>query len=145
MAASIAQVIQYQNQQASIIIESDKFNKSNNKRLKTWSYTLKDPIITKQTSDLLSKKFTNILNHYFQQNIKFFKAKKICNYIYIGKQTDGLVYKIIITTYLPLILAYWFNRLYKEYNKNKVLHYTASMSNIEKAKARQTFNTDDFK
>ena len=65
MAASIAQVIQYQNQQASIIIESDKFNKSNNKRLKTWSYTLKDPIIAKQTTNLLNKEFTNMLNYYF--------------------------------------------------------------------------------
>jgi len=46
------------------------------------------------------------------------------------------VYKIIITTRLPLILAYWFNRLYKEYSKDKVLRYIASISNIKKAKAR---------
>jgi len=58
---------------------------------------------------------------------------------------DSLVYKIIIATCLPLTLACWFNRLYKEYNKDKVLCYIAGMSNIEKAKARQTFNTDDFK
>ena len=53
--------------------------------------------------------------------------------------------KIIITTHLPLILAYWFNRLCKEYSKDKVLRYTAGMSNIEKAKTRQTFDTDNFK
>jgi hypothetical protein len=55
------------------------------------------------------------------------------------------VYKIVITTYSPLILACWFNRLYKEYGNNKVLYYTAGMSNIKKAKARQTFNTNNFK
>jgi hypothetical protein len=49
---------------------------------------------------------------------------------------DSLVCKIIITTYLPLTLAYWFNRLYKEYSNNKVLHYVASMSNIKKTEAR---------
>ena len=49
---------------------------------------------------------------------------------------DSLVYKIIITTYLPPTLAYWFNRLYKEYSKDKVLYYIASISNIKKAKAR---------
>ena len=49
---------------------------------------------------------------------------------------DGLVCKIIITTCLPLILACWFNRLCKEYSKDKVLRYVASMSNIEKAEAR---------
>ena len=86
-----------------------------------------------------------MLNHYFQQNAKFFKAKKICNCVHIGKQTNSSVYKIIITTHLPLILACWFNRLCKEYSKDKVLHYTASMSNIKKAKARQTFNTNNFK
>ena len=58
---------------------------------------------------------------------------------------DGLVCKIIIITYLPLTLTYWFNRLYKEYSKNKVLYYTASISNIEKAEARQTFDINDFK
>ena len=64
------------------------------------------------------------------------KLKKICNSIYVQKQTDGLVYKIIITTHLPLTLACWFNRLYKEYGKDKVLYYAASMSNIKKAEAR---------
>ena len=58
---------------------------------------------------------------------------------------DGLVYKIIITTYSPLILACWFNRLYKKYSKDKILYYIASMSNIKKAKARQTFNINNFK
>ena len=58
---------------------------------------------------------------------------------------DGSACKIIITTYLPLTLACWFNRLCKEYNKNKMLCYAAGMSNIEKAKTRQTFNTDDSK
>ena len=55
------------------------------------------------------------------------------------------MYKIIIATRSPLTLAYWFNRLYKEYGKDKVLRYAAGMSNIEKAKARQTFNTDNSK
>jgi hypothetical protein len=64
------------------------------------------------------------------------KLKKIYNYVYIEKRTDGLAYKIIITTYLPLTLAYWFNRLYKEYGKDKVLRYIAGMSNIKKAEAR---------
>ena len=49
---------------------------------------------------------------------------------------DGLAYKIIITTCLPFILAYQFNRLYKEYSKDKVLRYIAGISNIKKAKAR---------
>ena len=49
---------------------------------------------------------------------------------------DSLVCKIIITTRLPLILAYQFNRLCKEYGKDKVLYYIAGMSNIKKAKAR---------
>jgi hypothetical protein len=34
------------------------------------------------------------------------KLKKIYNYVYIKKQIDGLACKIIITTRLPLILAY---------------------------------------
>jgi len=55
------------------------------------------------------------------------------------------VCKIIIATCLPLILAYWFNRLCKEYSKDKVLCYAAGISNIKKVKARQTFNTNDFK
>jgi len=46
------------------------------------------------------------------------------------------VYKIVITTCLPLTLACWFNRLCKEYGKDKVLYYAAGMSNIKKAKAR---------
>ena len=58
---------------------------------------------------------------------------------------DGLVYKIIIATRLLFTLACWFNRLCKEYSKDKVLRYVASMSNIEKAEARQTFNTNNFK
>jgi hypothetical protein len=58
---------------------------------------------------------------------------------------DGLVCKIIITTYSPFILAYWFNRLYKEYSKDKVLHYIAGMFNIKKAKTRQTFDINNFK
>ena len=58
---------------------------------------------------------------------------------------DGLACKIIITTYSPLTLACWFNRLYKEYSKDKVLCYIISMSNIKKAEARQTFNTNNFK
>ena len=58
---------------------------------------------------------------------------------------DGLACKIIITTYLPLILACWFNRLYKKYSKDKVLYYIAGISNIKKAKARQTFNTNNSK
>ena len=58
---------------------------------------------------------------------------------------DGLVCKIIIITYLPLTLTYWFNRLCKEYNKDKVLYYIAGMFNIKKAKARQTFNINDSK
>ena len=49
---------------------------------------------------------------------------------------DGLVYKIIIATYLLFTLACWFNRLCKEYSKDKVFYYTASISNIEKAKVR---------
>ena len=49
---------------------------------------------------------------------------------------DGLIYKIIITTRLPLTLACWFNRLCKEYSKDKVLYYTASIFNTKKAKAR---------
>ncbi len=58
---------------------------------------------------------------------------------------DGLVCKIIIVIYLPFTLACWFNKLCKEYSKDKVLRYAAGMSNIKKAKARQTFDTDDFK
>ena len=58
---------------------------------------------------------------------------------------DCLAYKIIITTYLPFILACWFNRPCKEYSKDKVLCYIASISNIKKAKARQTFNINNFK
>jgi len=58
---------------------------------------------------------------------------------------DGLACKIVITTRLPLILACWFNRLYKEYGKDKVLCYAAGISNIKKAEARQTFNTNNFK
>ena len=58
---------------------------------------------------------------------------------------DSLACKIVITTYLPLTLVYWFNRLCKEYGKDKVLYYIASMFNIEKAKARQTFNINNFK
>ena len=73
------------------------------------------------------------------------KLKKIYNCVYVEKQTDGLVYKIIITTYLPLTLACWFNRLCKEYSKDKVLYYAASMSNIEKVEARQIFNINNFK
>ena len=49
---------------------------------------------------------------------------------------DGLAYKIVIATRLPLILAYQFNRLYKEYSKDKVLYYIAGIFNIKKAKAR---------
>jgi hypothetical protein len=55
------------------------------------------------------------------------------------------VCKIVITIYLPLTLACWFNRLYKEYGNDKVLCYTASISNIEKAEVRQTFDTNNFK
>jgi len=58
---------------------------------------------------------------------------------------DGSACKIVIIIYLFFILACWFNRLYKEYGKDKVLYYIAGMSNIEKAEARQTFNTNDFK
>jgi len=71
------------------------------------------------------------------------KLKKICNRVYVEKRTDSLVCKIVITTCLPLTLACWFNRLYKEYGKDKVLRYTAGISNIKKAKARQTFNTNN--
>ena len=53
--------------------------------------------------------------------------------------------KIIIATYLPFTLACWFNRLYKEYGKDKVLYYIANISNIEKAEARQTFNINNSK
>ena len=49
---------------------------------------------------------------------------------------DGSAYKIIIATHSPLILACWFNRLYKKYSKDKVLYYVAGMFNIEKAEAR---------
>ena len=55
------------------------------------------------------------------------------------------MYKIIITTYLLLTLACWFNRLYKEYSKDKELCYTASISNIKKAEARQPFNINNSK
>ena len=55
------------------------------------------------------------------------------------------MYKIIITICLPLTLVCWLNRLYKKYGKDKILCYIAGMSNIKKAKARQTFNTNDFK
>ena len=58
---------------------------------------------------------------------------------------DSLVCKIVIATYLPLTLAYWFNRLYIKYSKDKVLYYAASISNIKKAKARQTFNINNSK
>ena len=58
---------------------------------------------------------------------------------------DDLAYKIVITTYLLFTLAYQFNRLYKKYNKNKVLRYIASISNIKKAKIRQTFDTNNSK
>ena len=58
---------------------------------------------------------------------------------------DSSVCKIIIITYSLFILACWFNRLCKEYGKDKVLYYAAGMSNIEKAEARQTFNTNNSK
>ena len=63
-------------------------------------------------------------------------TRSVTNSVYIKKQTNSLAYKIIITTYLPLILACWFNRLCKEYSKDKVLCYIAGISNIKKAKAR---------
>ena len=58
---------------------------------------------------------------------------------------DGLVYKIIIATYSLFTLACWFNRLCKEYSKDRVLYYAANISNIKKTKARQTFNTNNSK
>jgi hypothetical protein len=81
----------------------------------------------------------------FNRMQSFLKLKKSVNYIYVEKWTDGLVCKIVIITYLPLILACWFNRLYKEYSNNKVLCYIASISNIKKAEVRQTFNINNFK
>ena len=77
-----------------------------------------------------------MFNRYFQQNAKFFKTKKIYNCVYVKKQTDSSACKIVITTYLFLILAYWYNRLCKEYGKNKVFCYTAGMTNIKKADAK---------
>ena len=53
--------------------------------------------------------------------------------------------KIVIIIYLPFILAYWFNRLCKEYSKDKVFYYIASMFNIKKAEAKQIFNTNNSK
>ena len=49
---------------------------------------------------------------------------------------DGLVYKIVIITHSPLTLAYQFNKLCKEYSKDKVLYYITNISNIKKAEAR---------
>ena len=97
---------------------------------------LKDPIVTKWTTNPLSKEFINMLNRYFQQNVKFFEAKKIYDYIYIKKRTDGSACKIVIIIYSLFTLAYQFNRLYKEYSKDKVLHYITSIFNIKKAEAR---------
>lgn len=138
-AASVAQVVQYWDQQAPIVNESD------DKRPKTRSCTLKDPIIAKWTTNPLGKEFTDMLDHHFQQNAKFFEAKKICDCVHVEKRTDGSACKIVIATRSPLTLACWFNRLCKEYGKDKVLRYAAGMSNIEKAEARQTFDTDDSK
>jgi hypothetical protein len=64
------------------------------------------------------------------------KLKKSVIIFILKKWTDSLVYKIVITIYLPLILACWFNRLYKEYSNNKVLYYAVSMSNIKKAEVK---------
>ena len=44
-----------------------------------------------------------------------------------------------------LVCKIKFNRLCKEYSKDKVLCYIAGMFNIKKAKVRQTFNTNNFK
>jgi len=73
------------------------------------------------------------------------KLKKSAIAFMSKKQTNGSVYKIVIITHLLLTLACWFNRLCKEYSKDKMLYYAAGISNIKKAKARQTFDTNDFK